>query len=384
MKPGAVLVNTARGALVDAVALADALRQGRIGGAAIDVLEQEPPVDGNPLLDPSIPNLIVTPHIAWAARESRQRCLDELAPTCRRSCAESGETGWIEEGQTPLCRGLSPKGTCPLFTGVRVGSDPSWNFADRLSLAVRPGSWIRTELYIRLTIDMMSSTGIACAHVPTLPNVAKRERERRRLEIIEAAEVLYAEKGWDAVTMDQVRTHRPAVARPAHTSTSRTREDLLFALTSRALEELRRRFEQAVEGHALGLDQISAMGRAYVLFHRKNRTSSTPAAATTPITPTGPGERTGLQRAGDGLIAVMIGALQRGIADGSIRADIGDPIKVCVDAVGLQPRPDPDRDQQGGEIARQESRSGRSWKTASHASLPAGGEVGRPLFLARI
>jgi glycerate dehydrogenase len=79
MKPDAVLINTARGALVDAGALAEALREGRIGGAGIDVLEQEPPVDGNPLLDPSIPNLVVTPHTAWAARESRQRCLDELA-----------------------------------------------------------------------------------------------------------------------------------------------------------------------------------------------------------------------------------------------------------------------------------------------------------------
>ena len=79
MKPDAVLINTARGALVDAAALAAALRSGRLGGAGIDVLEQEPPVDGNPLLEPGIPNLIVTPHTAWAARESRQRCLDELA-----------------------------------------------------------------------------------------------------------------------------------------------------------------------------------------------------------------------------------------------------------------------------------------------------------------
>jgi glycerate dehydrogenase len=79
MRPDAILINTARGALVDAAALADALRAGRLGGAAIDVLEQEPPVDGNPLLEPGIPNLIVTPHVAWAARESRQRCLDELA-----------------------------------------------------------------------------------------------------------------------------------------------------------------------------------------------------------------------------------------------------------------------------------------------------------------
>jgi glycerate dehydrogenase len=79
MKPDAVLINTARGALVDTRALAEALRNGRLGGAGIDVLEQEPPPADHPLLDPAVPNLIVTPHVAWAARESRQRCLDELA-----------------------------------------------------------------------------------------------------------------------------------------------------------------------------------------------------------------------------------------------------------------------------------------------------------------
>jgi glycerate dehydrogenase len=79
MKPDAVLINTARGALIDSQALADVLRARRLGGAAIDVLPQEPPVDGNPLLAGDIPNLIVTPHIAWAAREARQRCIDEMA-----------------------------------------------------------------------------------------------------------------------------------------------------------------------------------------------------------------------------------------------------------------------------------------------------------------
>jgi glycerate dehydrogenase len=79
MKSDALLINTARGALIDARALAVALQAGRLGGAGIDVLSQEPPLDGNPLLDPGIPNLIVTPHIAWAAREARQRCLDEMA-----------------------------------------------------------------------------------------------------------------------------------------------------------------------------------------------------------------------------------------------------------------------------------------------------------------
>jgi glycerate dehydrogenase len=79
MKPDAVLINTARGALVDAAALAAALKAGLLGGAGIDVLDQEPPSPGHPLLDSSVPNLILTPHIAWAAREARQRCLDELA-----------------------------------------------------------------------------------------------------------------------------------------------------------------------------------------------------------------------------------------------------------------------------------------------------------------
>jgi glycerate dehydrogenase len=79
MKCDALLINTARGALIDSRALAGALKGGRLGGAGIDVLAQEPPVDGDPLLDSSIPNLIVTPHIAWAAREARQRCLDQMA-----------------------------------------------------------------------------------------------------------------------------------------------------------------------------------------------------------------------------------------------------------------------------------------------------------------
>ena len=83
MRRDAILVNTARGALVDAQALLAALRAGRIAGAGIDVLEREPPAEGHPLLDASLRNLIVTPHVAWAARESRQRALDEIAANVR-------------------------------------------------------------------------------------------------------------------------------------------------------------------------------------------------------------------------------------------------------------------------------------------------------------
>ncbi len=79
MKPGAILINTARGALVDAGALADALRSGHLAGAAIDVLAEEPPVNGNALLEYSGDNLILTPHIAWGTDQARQNAIDELA-----------------------------------------------------------------------------------------------------------------------------------------------------------------------------------------------------------------------------------------------------------------------------------------------------------------
>jgi glycerate dehydrogenase len=83
MKPDALLINTARGALIDGAALARALKSGRLGGAGIDVLPHEPPLDDEPLIDSEIPNLLVTPHIAWAAREARQRCIDEMAANIR-------------------------------------------------------------------------------------------------------------------------------------------------------------------------------------------------------------------------------------------------------------------------------------------------------------
>ncbi len=83
MRRDAVLINTARGGIVDEQALAAALRSGTIGGAGFDVLTIEPPREGNVLLDRAIPNLIVTPHVAWAARESRQRLADQLALNVR-------------------------------------------------------------------------------------------------------------------------------------------------------------------------------------------------------------------------------------------------------------------------------------------------------------
>lgn len=78
MKDSAFLINAARGGIVDEAALVAAIRQGQLAGAGIDVLTTEPPAESNPLLDANLPNLIVTPHIAWASRESRQRLVDEI------------------------------------------------------------------------------------------------------------------------------------------------------------------------------------------------------------------------------------------------------------------------------------------------------------------
>ncbi len=78
MKTDAILINTARGGLVDEAALLEALRTKRIGGAGFDVLVKEPPRDGNPLLDLNLPNFILTPHNAWSGRAAMQTLADQL------------------------------------------------------------------------------------------------------------------------------------------------------------------------------------------------------------------------------------------------------------------------------------------------------------------
>ena len=78
MKNSALLVNCARGGIVNEQALVEALEDGVIAGAGMDVLTEEPPKNGNPLLNPEIPNLIVTPHSAWVAKESRQRLIVQV------------------------------------------------------------------------------------------------------------------------------------------------------------------------------------------------------------------------------------------------------------------------------------------------------------------
>ena len=79
MKPSSYLINMARGGIVDELALKAALIDGRLAGAAIDVLEEEPPKNSSPLLQLDLPQLIITPHIAWASRAARQNLLNQVA-----------------------------------------------------------------------------------------------------------------------------------------------------------------------------------------------------------------------------------------------------------------------------------------------------------------
>ena len=78
MRRDALLINCARGGIVDEQALAQALDRDELGGAGIDVLSEEPPVQGNPLLDLNLPNLILTPHMAFASVQSLTTLAEQL------------------------------------------------------------------------------------------------------------------------------------------------------------------------------------------------------------------------------------------------------------------------------------------------------------------
>ena len=83
MKPDALLINTARGGIVNEPDLLAALQAGSIGGAALDVMANEPPADDNGLFSYDRPDLLLTPHVAWAGRDARQRLVDELVLNIR-------------------------------------------------------------------------------------------------------------------------------------------------------------------------------------------------------------------------------------------------------------------------------------------------------------
>jgi TetR/AcrR family transcriptional regulator len=157
------------------------------------------------------------------------------------------------------------------------------------------------------------------------------EKERRRSEILDAAEALYAKKGWETVTMDQV-------ARGARLSRAlvyvyfRDKQELLFGIGERAMGALRDRFIAASAGQLLGMEKVEAIGRAYMGFafefpHYFDFMSRFHAHSTEPD----PGSHDLACRAsGDEAILVVVQAIQAGVVDGSIRTDIGDPMLMAV------------------------------------------------------
>jgi AcrR family transcriptional regulator len=157
------------------------------------------------------------------------------------------------------------------------------------------------------------------------------EKERRRNEILDAAETLYAKEGWDSVTMDRI-------ARGARLSRAlvyvyfRDKEELLFGVGERAMLELRNRFIAAAAGQILGIDKVQAIGRAYMTYayelphyfdacSRFNQHSDVADAGTT-------AGDCGV--AGDLVIGEVVKAIEVGKRDGSIRANVGDSMLLAL------------------------------------------------------
>jgi AcrR family transcriptional regulator len=157
------------------------------------------------------------------------------------------------------------------------------------------------------------------------------EKERRRSEILDAAEALYAQKGWEVVTVEQV-------ARGARLSRAlvyvyfRDKEELLFGIGERAMQLLRDRFVAAASQHALGVDQVEAIGRAYMAYaHEFPHYFDFCARFQAHSVSADPGSHEGACRlAGDEAIGAVVQAIESGIRDGSIRAEIGSPTLLAV------------------------------------------------------
>jgi AcrR family transcriptional regulator len=157
----------------------------------------------------------------------------------------------------------------------------------------------------------------------------EEEKERRRAEIVDAAEQLYAEIGWDAVTMDRV-AKSARLSRALIYVYFQDKNDLLLAIAERALAELRESFIAAAAAQTSGLDKVQAIGRAYVLFQQETPYRFDACSRFHAHQAAGQPTDDACAAAGDAVIAVIVEALMRGQADDSIRKDIGNPAQVCV------------------------------------------------------
>ena len=154
----------------------------------------------------------------------------------------------------------------------------------------------------------------------------QEEKERRRAEILDAAEAVAAEVGWDAMTMDQV-ARKARLSRALLYVYFRDKTDLLFGTCERALTTLTQRFAEAVGRQKRGLDQLIAIGRAYVAFSQEFPVYFEVVARCELLSaePDGETNEGAAMMRGDACRGLMVDVIKVGVADGSIRPDVGDP-----------------------------------------------------------
>ncbi|MBV6415909.1 MAG: hypothetical protein CMLOHMNK_00432 [Steroidobacteraceae bacterium] len=158
----------------------------------------------------------------------------------------------------------------------------------------------------------------------------QEEKERRRAELLDAAEAVAASAGIEAMTMDEV-ARKARLSRALLYVYFEDRSDLLFAICERGLENLRARFEAAASGPPTGLEQIGAIGRAFVTFSREQPVYYDALSKFAMHSPMNPESGTNEFRCvlcGDRVHDILVACIERGIADGSIRADAGPPALV--------------------------------------------------------
>jgi AcrR family transcriptional regulator len=158
------------------------------------------------------------------------------------------------------------------------------------------------------------------------------EKERRRAEILDATEAVAASEGWDDMTMDQV-ARRARLSRALLYVYFTDKTDLMFGVGERAMAILMRRFSEGAARHKCGIDQLDAIGRAYVAFSQEFPVYFGVLARCelrAPENPNPDSNEGGCARNGDALHTVMASALEIGMRDGSIRADAGQPTATAV------------------------------------------------------
>jgi AcrR family transcriptional regulator len=154
----------------------------------------------------------------------------------------------------------------------------------------------------------------------------QEEKERRRAEILDAAEAVAAVVGWDDMTMDQV-ARKARLSRALLYVYFKDKTDLLFGICERALIVLTQRFTDAISRHKRGMEQLTGIGRAYIAFSQEFPVYFEVMARCELISPEPAGETNegAVVQQGDACRTIMVSVIEAGIADGSIRPDAGDP-----------------------------------------------------------